>query len=140
MSFSRRDLALLVPILAAATANAQKKTLPSSVSRFADLPVKTNGGNTSRQVIDGLTHTAYHIDLHETELAPGAAPHAAHEHLHEEIVMVREGTLEFTISGKVSEAGPGSVTYIASNEHHSSRNIGTKVAHYFVIALGRADA
>jgi quercetin dioxygenase-like cupin family protein len=51
--------------------------------------------------------------------------------------MIREGTLEITIEGKVTIAGPGSVVYAASNDMHGWKNVGTTPAHYFVIALGR---
>lgn len=120
----------------AANANAQKAalaTLPSKTYRFEDLVLK----GTSRAVFDGATHSGFHVDLHETELAPGAAPHAAHRHEHEEMIMIREGTLEITIEGKVTTVGPGGVVYAASNEMHGWKNIGTTKAHYFVIALGR---
>jgi quercetin dioxygenase-like cupin family protein len=130
---TRRDLTLLSAGLFAASAKAQKMTLPSHVYRFDDLTLKGTG----RAVFDGLTHSGFHIDLHETELAPGAAPHPPHKHEHEEIVMVREGTLEATIEGKVSVAGPGSVIYAASNEMHGWKNVGETKAHYFVLALGR---
>jgi quercetin dioxygenase-like cupin family protein len=133
---TRRDLTLLSAGLIAATAKAQKPslpTLPSHAYRFEDLELKGN----ARTVFDGLTHSGFHVDLHETELAPGAAPHAAHRHEHEEIVMVREGTLEITIEGKVTIAGPGSVVYAASNDLHGWKNVGATKAHYFVIALGR---
>jgi quercetin dioxygenase-like cupin family protein len=119
-----------------AAANAQKAalaTLPSKTYRFEDLVLK----GTSRAVFDGLTHSGFHVDLHETELAPGAAPHAPHRHEHEEMIMIREGTLEITIEGKVTTADPGSVVYAASNELHGWKNIGTAKAQYFVIALGR---
>jgi mannose-6-phosphate isomerase-like protein (cupin superfamily) len=56
---------------------------------------------------------------------------------HEEIVMIREGTMEVTIEGKVSVVGPGSVVWAASNDMHGWKNVGTIVAQYFVIALGR---
>ena len=133
---TRRDLTLLSAGLIAATAKAQKPslpTLPSHAYRFEDLELK----GIARTVFDGLTHSGFHVDLHETELAPGAAPHAAHRHEHEEIVMVREGTLEITIEGKVTIAGPGSVAYAASNDLHGWKNVGATKAHYFVIALGR---
>jgi quercetin dioxygenase-like cupin family protein len=133
---TRRDLTLLSAGLIAATAKAQKPslpTLPSHAYRFEDLELKGN----ARAVFDGLTHSGFHVDLHETELAPGAAPHAAHRHEHEEIVMVREGTLEITIEEKVTIAGPGSVVYAASNDLHGWKNVGATKAHYFVIALGR---
>jgi quercetin dioxygenase-like cupin family protein len=131
---TRRDLTLLPAAFIAATAAAQKTaTLPSKTYRFEDLVLK----GTSRAVFDGLTHTGFHVDLHETELAPGAAPHPPHRHEHEEIVMIREGTLEITIEGKVTTAGPGSVVYAASNDLHGWKNIGSTKAEYFVIALGR---
>lgn len=120
----------------AATAKAQKPalaTLPSNTYRFEDLVLK----GSSRAVFDGVTHTGYHVDLHETELAPGTAPHAPHRHEHEEMIMIREGTLEIMVEGKVSTAGPGSVVYAASNELHGWKNTGTTKAQYFVIALGR---
>ena len=120
----------------AATAKAQKAalpTLPSKTYRFEDLVLKGN----ARAVFDGVTHSGFHVDLHETVLAPGMAPHAPHRHEHEEMIMIREGTLEITIEGKVTNAGPGSVVYAASNDMHGWKNIGTTPAHYFVIALGR---
>ena len=136
----RRDLALLA-LIAAKTAPtafaAERKTLPSMNYRFEDLKVKQNGENRSRDVFDGLTHTGHQVDIHETELAPGLAPHAPHKHSHEEIVMVREGTLEIMIEGKTTIATPGSVVYVASNEFHGWKNSGTTRAHYFVLALGR---
>lgn len=131
---TRRDLTILSAAFLASSAEAQKTTLPSKAYRFEDLVVKGN----SRAVFDGLTHSGFHVDLHETDLAPGQAPHAAHRHEHEEIVMLREGTLEITIEGKVSVVGPGSVVYAASNEMHGWKNVGTTHANYFVIALGRA--
>ena len=125
MSFSRRDFTLLLPALAAANANAQKTTLPSHSFRFEDLTVKTSGENRSWAVLDGLTHSGFHIDLHETELGPGMARHPAHHHKHEEMLMIRQSEIEMTISGKTTKLGPGSVTYVASNEEHGVRNPGT---------------
>ena len=77
------------------------------------------------------------MDLHLTELAPGQMPHAAHHHVHEEIVMLQRGTLEVTINEKVTRASAGSVVYVASGEEHGWRNVGSGPAEYFVIALGR---
>jgi mannose-6-phosphate isomerase-like protein (cupin superfamily) len=74
--------------------------------------------------------------MHETDLAPGAMPHPAHHHEHEEVFLMRDGTLEVTIAGHPSHLGPGSVAYVASNEEHGIRNAGPTHAQYFVIALG----
>ena len=141
MNYTRRDIALLPLVAAAAVSTASAGTpLPSKAYRFEDLPVKTNGKNSSRAVLDGETHTGYAIDMHMTELGPGEAPHAPHHHAHEEMVMIHEGTLEVTISGRSTRIGPGSTAFVASNEEHGWRNVGTTRALYFVLALGRVKA
>ena len=141
MNVSRRDLALLFPALAVSGAQAQSggepAKLPSKAFAFEDLPVKTNGANKSRAIQNGLTHSGYAIEVHETDLAPGQAPHAPHHHVHEEMVIVVEGTIEFTVNGKSTRLGPGSVAYAASNDEHGQRNVGDTTARYVVVALGR---
>jgi len=138
MKYTRRDLSLLLPALVAANATAAElSTLPSKSFVFDDLPVKKNGENRSRAMFNGLTHSGFPVEMHQTELAPGDAPHPPHHHVHEEMMMVREGTMEVTISGKISTLGPGSVAYVASNEEHGWRNVGKTRAHYFVVALGQ---
>lgn len=140
MNYSRRDLSLLLPALAAAAAKGQPAPMPSQAHRFEDLAVRGKPENRSRAVLDGLTHAGFHVDLHETELAPGLAPHPPHHHEHEEMILIREGTLEVTIAAKVTNLGPGGVAYVASNQEHGWRNAGTVQAHYFVLALGRIAA
>jgi quercetin dioxygenase-like cupin family protein len=137
MEYSRRDWGLLLSALAASGAAAQNQALPSRMYRYEDLPARNNGDNKQRAILRGDTHTGFAIEMHETELAPGLAPHPPHHHVHEEMVMIREGTLEVTISGRNANLGPGSVVYVASNEEHGWRNVGTGRARYFVMALGR---
>ena len=55
------------------------------------------------------------------------------------MIMIREGTLEVTIAGRSTTLGPGSIAYVASNEEHGWRNVGTTRAQYFVLALGREN-
>jgi quercetin dioxygenase-like cupin family protein len=57
--------------------------------------------------------------------------------VHEEVLLVREGTLEVTIAGQVTTLGPGSVAFVASGEEHGWRNTGNTQAHYFIVTLGR---
>ena len=140
MNYSRRDFGILLPALAVASvATAQTPALPSKTYAFDDLPVRNNGANKSRAVLEGNTHGGFPVEMHITELAPGLAPHPPHHHAHEEMIMIREGTLEVTISGKSTKLGPGSVAYVASNEEHGWQNVGTTRAQYFVLALGREN-
>jgi mannose-6-phosphate isomerase-like protein (cupin superfamily) len=136
MQPTRRDLSLLLPALLAG--DATKPSLPSKCYQFAELPVKTNEQtkNVSRAVFDGTTHTGYPVEVHITTLAPGMMPHAAHHHPHEEVVFIKEGTLEVNILDKVSHVAQGGVIYVNSMEEHSWKNVGDGPATYFVLALG----
>lgn len=141
MDIPRRELALLLPLLAAHAADAQSKSLPAKTYRHDDLPVRDNpNGNKGRAILDGESHTGYPIEIHETELAPGNMPHPAHKHEHIEVMLLREGTLEVTIDGVVSILQPGSVAFLASNCFHGWKNAGSTRAAYFVMALGRKRA
>ena len=94
MHYSRRDFGLLLPALAAAgVAEEQTPALPSKTYAFDDLPVRNNGQNKSRAVLDGKTHGGFPVEMHITELAPGLPPHPPHHHAREEMIMIREGTL-----------------------------------------------
>jgi quercetin dioxygenase-like cupin family protein len=137
VNFSRRDLALVLPALTTASASAQNPALPSKTYRFEDLPVHAGAASTARAVFDGKTHTGFPINLHITELPPGGAPHPPHHHVHEEMIMIHEGTIEVTIAGRSAKLGPGSVAYVASGEEHGWRNVGTTPAQYFVLAVGQ---
>lgn len=138
MSWSRRELCLWLPALMALPAQAAEESgLPSKVYHFDDLPVRTAGDNRFRHILEGTTGQGFRIEMHESDLAPGGMPHPAHRHAHDEVFMVREGTLEITIAGRSSRLGPGAVAYVASNEDHGVRNPGTTHVQYFVLALGR---
>jgi quercetin dioxygenase-like cupin family protein len=137
MSPTRRDLALLALSAAAAAAQDAAKALPGKVYKFEDLPVKVNGQNKSRAVLNGQQHAGFAVELHITELAAGQAPHPPHNHVHEELVMLRSGQLDVTINGQTTRATAGSVIYIASGQEHGSRNPGPDPAMYFVMTLGR---
>lgn len=138
MKYSRRDLGALLPFLLAATqAEAQDKNLPGTGYEYKDLPVKKSGSNESRNVFNGANHSGFHVDLHITKLGPGAEPHPPHHHVHEEVVIIKTGSLAVTMSGKTVIYGPGSVVYAASGEEHGWKNPGTEPTEYFVMALGR---
>jgi quercetin dioxygenase-like cupin family protein len=134
---TRRDLNLLLPLLASSAALAEdKKKLPSATFKFEELPVKVGGENRTRAVLNGATHKGSAVEIHLTELGPGMAPHAPHRHPHEEMVLVQYGELDVTISGNTTRLTPGSVAFVASNEEHGWKNPTTARTQYFVIALG----
>ena len=148
--YSRRDLGLLFPALAAVTASAQSQNgadtsvekLPRLGTRayiFNELPVTTNGQNKQRPMFTGKTHTGFKLESHQSDIAPGEVNHPPHRHLREEMMLVREGTMELTVSGKPMMLGPGDVGFIGSNEIHNAKNVGTIRAQYFIVNIGRDD-
>jgi quercetin dioxygenase-like cupin family protein len=142
VKYTRRDLSTFLPLLAAQassaqTAFAQAVSLPSKVYAFDDLPVKKNGPNSSRAVLKGVMHDGCPLEMHISELAPGMAPHPPHHHGHDEMVIIRQGTLAVMISGKTTNAGPGDVVFFSSGEEHGFKNVGSDNAMYYVIAMGK---
>ena len=156
MKCSRRDLGLLIPSLVAISAtalDAQQGAAPpaadNSVERlpvmrtqqfkYDELPVTTNGQNRQRQMFTAKTHTGFKIESHQSDIAPGEVNHAPHQHLREEMMLIREGLMELTIAGKAYRLGPGDVGVIGSNELHNAKNVGTTRATYFIVNIGRDD-
>lgn len=138
MKVSRREILLTLPSLAASGWVAAEETpLGTKVSRFEDLPVNATGKNRYRPIVEGVLHDGHPVEAHATELAPGDMPHGSHSHKHEEMFLVREGTVEVTVNGKATRLGPGGVAFIGSGDDHGIHNVGDTPAHYFVIALGR---
>ncbi len=136
MDMTRRNLCCSLPFLAAATAHAANEPIPSFAKRFDDLPAHHNGANVSRSILDGTTHSNDHLEVHETTLAPGSEPHPPHRHAHEELFLIRQGTLAVTINGKTTVIDPGGAAFVHSGELHGVRNPGPATAQYFVVAIG----
>jgi XRE family transcriptional regulator, regulator of sulfur utilization len=105
----------------------------SSIFNWNTLPVhKTKVGET-RRVCQAPTATLDELECHITTLNPGETPHPPHKHPDEEIVIVKEGTVESLVNGTTRRVGPGSVIFQASNQLHSIRNVGDGPATYHVI-------
>jgi mannose-6-phosphate isomerase-like protein (cupin superfamily) len=111
-------------------------SLPSTTYPFSDLPMKMVNGAAIRPVLKGKLATAESLEVHETTLPPAGMPHAAHHHVHSEMWLIREGTVELTINGTSHVMGPGSVGFVHSNDEHGIKNVGTTPATYFVVAVG----
>jgi quercetin dioxygenase-like cupin family protein len=141
MDYTRRDITALLPLLFAASNSAQAAgQLPSAAYPFEQLPVKAQGENQTRAVLDGITHAGCPLEVHITTLPPGGAPHPPHHHEHEEMILVQEGMMEVTISGKKWKLDPGSAAFVHSNEEHGWQNVGNTRAQYFVVAIGKRNA
>lgn len=109
--------------------------LGSRVFDWAKLEVKPTKTGERRAVFDSPTTTLANFECHVTTLQAGVAAHAAHRHPDEEIILVREGTLDVTINGVTTRAGAGSIFFYGSNDEHGMRNVGDTTASYYVIRI-----
>ena len=86
-----------------------------------------------RHVFQAPTATLDELESHITTLNPGEVPHAPHKHADEEVLCLKEGTLETFQSGATRKVGPGGIIFQASNELHNVTNVGRAPATYYVI-------
>lgn len=133
--------ALLIASIAAGTTTcvsagvwAAAPVLSSAIFDWNTMKVETTAVGARRMVFRGPTATLDELECHITTLNPGQTSHAPHRHPEEEILIVREGTVESLVNGKQLRVGPGSVIFQASNQEHSIRNVGDTPATYHVFS------
>lgn len=125
--------ASLATLSAVAVAQERPGLVGPSVWEWNAIPVQTTDVGAIRNVVRGPTATLDELEIHITTLNPGLASHPPHRHPNEELVIVREGTVEVLSGGQWQRAGPGSIIFNASNSEHALRNVGTTPATYHVI-------
>lgn len=132
-------LTAAVPVEGTAAATLAGKlpagTLQSTVYDWEKLVAAKTEKGERRQLMNSLTATCANLEGHVTTLNPGEAPHAAHRHPDEELIVVKEGLMEVTIDGVTTRGGPGSIFFYASNALHGMKNVGTTTATYYVFRV-----
>ena len=136
---TRRDIVITIIAVCATMcliAVAQQKTqvMHSAVFDWNMVPAKPTDVGSVRSFFREPTATLDELEVHVTTLNPGVASHPPHQHLNEEVVIVKEGTVEALVNGEWKKAGPGSVIFYASNELHGIKNVGSGPATYHVVA------
>ena len=118
-----------------AAAAALPGKLASGVFDWAKLEARPTKTGARRELLNSPTVTCVSLEAHVTTLNPGEAPHPAHHHPDEEIVVVKEGLMEATFNGVARQAGPGSIFFYASNDEHGMKNAGPTPATYYVFRV-----
>jgi quercetin dioxygenase-like cupin family protein len=109
----------------------------SRVFAYDDMVAKTSAsGAVGRSVFTGTLATGEAIGVHESMQPAGTPPNPAHRIQHSEVIVVEEGTLEFSHDGKTERANAGSIIYVAIGTLHQVKNVGHGPAKYVVIQIG----
>jgi quercetin dioxygenase-like cupin family protein len=135
---TRRDslvaiLAASVTLACVSVAQEPKQLLDSTAWKWPDIAARDTDVGQYRHVVRQPTRTLQELEMHITTLKPHTASHAPHTHPNEEMVIVKEGTLQAHVNGQEIVVGPGSVLFFASMQPHAVQNIGDTPATYHVI-------
>ena len=130
------SLATLLPAQTPAPVPAPDKPaekLTSNVFAWEKLVTTPNPKGARRAVLDGPTTTLDKLHVHITTLNPGEKSGEPTLHLQEEVIIVKEGTLEATSDGVTRTATAGSVIFFAAHSVTFMKNAGPTPATYTVI-------
>ncbi|HTQ38778.1 MAG TPA: cupin domain-containing protein [Pirellulales bacterium] len=118
---------------AQSTSAPAKPVMHSSAFDWEKMNEQTTKVGARRPVFDTPVATLDRLECHITTVNPGEEPHPPHQHPEEELMLLKEGTLDVMQNGQRQRVGSGSVVFNSSNELHGFKNVGDTPATYFVI-------
>ncbi len=119
--------------LAALAQSDKKPAMTSTAIEWNSTDVKTNANGSSRKFFEGPTATLGLLECHASTLMPGATNHVILTRPHDEVIIIKEGTIEAFVTDKWVRIGPGSVIFNAANVPQAMRNVGDVPATYHVV-------
>ena len=135
--FQSRDIAVAAMAIASTLGviamDQDPRVLSSTAYDWTSMKTRTTAVGEVRQIVRSPTATLDELEIHITTLKPGETSHAPHQHPNEELLIVKEGTVEALVGGEWKKLGPGSVIFQASNQLHGIRNVGDGLATYHVV-------
>jgi mannose-6-phosphate isomerase-like protein (cupin superfamily) len=140
----RREFATLLPALLACGALTPESALGQSALPMLESgvykPEASKAGQqghvSSRYTIGMLKAGNIRLEMHESTQEVGAPHEAVGTHLHSEIWLVREGTLDLTTNGVTRRMVAGDVGICVAGDKHYVQNTGTTPVTYFVVTVG----
>ncbi len=125
--------AVAATLTVVAVAGQRPSPLGSAVFDWAAMASNPTNVGSVRSIYRGPTVTLKELEMHITTLNAGETSHAPHKHPNEELVLIKEGTVETLSNGEWKKLGPGSIIFNASNQVHGLRSVGPGPATYFVV-------
>jgi XRE family transcriptional regulator, regulator of sulfur utilization len=122
-------------VTASPASSSAKSPMHSRIFQWSDLQARASDVATFRDVFDAPTATLDEFSCHVTTLNPGKEPHPAHQHPEEELLIIKEGTLEVVQNSVTNRVSAGGMVFCASNELHGWRNSSTNPVTYYVLKV-----
>ena len=117
------------------SAHRANPSVQSQVFEWEKLEATPTAFGSRRAVFRGSTVTLNNLSVNATTINAGQSSHAAHRHPDEELVILKEGTLEVNLDGRIQRVGAGSLLFFGSNDFHHMRNVGDTPATFYVIRM-----
>jgi len=128
-----RSLVVVSLALLAAGVSADAPLLRSTTVSWDEIQARPSPNGRSRSLFRSATAPLDELEIHVTTLPPGQASHPPHTHPEEEVIIIKEGTVEVFQAGATRRVGPGAVLFMASQEAHNVTNVGETPATYHVM-------
>lgn len=138
---NRRDLLVSLAALTAGTSASAQESAPATFgpSRVLhpDEHLTSSPNGTQRwNGPNGTIASGEAIGMHVSVVPSGTPAVALHRIDHTEIIVVQQGTLEYTHDGVTDSAPAGSILYVARGTNHFVKNAGPDTARYTVLQIG----
>lgn len=114
---------------------AKKPAMASTAIEWNSIEAKANANGSSKKFFEGPSPTLDLLECHASMLKPGVTNHEILKRANDEVIIVKEGTIEAYVGDKWVRVGPGSVIFNASNMDQSMRNVGDGPATYHVVSF-----
>lgn len=129
-----KPIVFLVSTLLYMSLNAQLPLLKSQIYAWDSFPAKKGPDREARQLMEGQTTHYEYLEIHATTQYKGAVPRPPHAQNNlEELILVKEGTMKFTMDDKEAILGPGSAILIPPFAMQALQNIGNGPLTYYVL-------
>jgi quercetin dioxygenase-like cupin family protein len=129
-----RKIILITLHLISIQTMAQLKLIPSGVYHWSEAPVNKGTDREGRKFLEGSSPQFEFLEMHATTQQKGATPRPPHAQKDiEEVIIVKEGTMKFTMGDKSQVLGKGSVVLIPPLVMQSIENVGDGPLSYYVL-------
>ncbi|MGB3585206.1 MAG: cupin domain-containing protein [Tunicatimonas sp.] len=125
---------LIIVLFAHSPVAAQQPSTESGAYHWEEADISSSDIRVRRHFLKGSTRDLSYLELHATTLAPGQPLHPLHTHEdREELIIIKEGSVEVAIEQEKQVVGPGSVALIMPGDQHNLTNVGQDSATFYIL-------